>query len=81
MKTLRIVFCILACLCVAASIFLGAFLGWAYFFIAVAAAVLFGGAMFFVKKKSEPVERRTDFMNSPEENDKIREENDSQKQD
>lgn len=81
MKILKIVFCVLSCLCVAASVFLGAFLGWGWFFLAVGAAVLFGAAMFFIKKKSDPVERKTDFMNSPEENAEILEENTMQKKD
>ena len=64
MKALRIIFCILSCICVAASVFFGIFLGWEWFFLAVALAAAFGAGMFFAKAKSEPPEPKKDFMNS-----------------
>ena len=56
MKILRIAFCILACLCLAASILLGIFFGILWFLVAIAAAALFALCMFFCKKRSEPAE-------------------------
>ncbi len=71
MKILRIVFCTLACLCVAASVIIGALFGWIYFLALLAAAAVFGMAMFVcirVQEKGEPSERR-DFMDPPSEDD------------
>ena len=71
MKTLRVVFCILACLCVLAVVPVGIFFGW-YCLIFVALAGLFAVAMLFCKRASEPkAPPAPDFMNSPEENAEI----------
>lgn len=76
MKTLKIIFCILSCLCVAASVFVGIYCGWEWFFLVIAGAAVFAGGMFWAKKKSDPPPKPTaDFMNSDEENEKIKKEN------
>lgn len=75
MKTLRIVFCILSCVCVAASVFIGFYFGWEWFLITACGAVLFGAGMLFAKNKSEPKPRSADFMNDERENEEINEEN------
>ncbi len=77
MKILQIIFCILSCLCVAASVFVGIFCGWGWFALVIAFAVLFGGAMFLVKRKINPPQRTTDFMNSDELNEEIKKENEN----
>ena len=79
-KILQITFCILACLSVAASVLLGVFLGFAYCVIALAVAVLFAALMLFVKNGSlKPKEEpRVDFMNSEEENERLRRESENQ---
>ena len=70
MKVLRIVSCILACICVTAVIPVGIFTAsivWCI--IPIAAAAGFIALMFVAKKKSEPKPPAApDFMNSPEEN-------------
>lgn len=75
MKTLRIIFCILSCLCVAASILVGVFVGWEWFVLTAVLAVAFGAGMIFAKDKSDPKPRSTDFMNSDEENETLQKEN------
>lgn len=73
-KTLQIVFCILACLCVVAAFLLGAFFGLIYFLCAIAGAVVFAVLMTVVKngsvRASEPP--KTDFMNTDAQNEEIR---------
>lgn len=76
MKTLQIIFCILSCICVAASVFLGIFLGWEWFFLAAALAIVFGAGMFFVKAKGEPPEPKKDFLSSDSETDAPKKETD-----
>lgn len=78
MKILRIVFCILSCLCVAASVFIGVYYGLQWCLITLAGAILFGAGMFLAKNKSEPKQRSTDFMNSDAENEQIRKENEKE---
>lgn len=78
MKYLRIVFCILACLSVAAVIPVGVFSGsmtWAL--IPIAAACAFVLLMLFAKNKSDPKPPAApDFMNSPEENAELKKQRD-----
>lgn len=62
MKTLRIVFCILACLLLAAAIPIGIFCDIIYLVLDLFVALAFGGAMLFCKNKSEPKEHTKDFM-------------------
>ncbi len=63
MKILRIVFCILACLCVAAAVPVGIFFDLGYVFIPVAAAGLFAVLMAVAKGRSEAAPREgSDFM-------------------
>ena len=75
MKYLRIIFCVLACISVAATIPVGVLTGsmtWAL--IPIAAACAFVLLMLFAKNKSTPKPPAApDFMNSPEENAKLRE--------
>ena len=83
-QILRIVFCILACICTTAGFFIGAYFGFGYAMIAFAAAIVFALMMFFVKD-GNPFHRekevpKTDFMNSDEENAKIRKEQENTKQ-
>lgn len=81
---LKTVFCILSCLCLAAAIVIGAFFGWLYCILLLAVAALFAGLMFFVKAsadRSEPPAPTPDFMNSDEENRRIREEQSRKHQD
>ena len=70
MKHLRIIFCVLACISVAAVIPVGVLSGsmtWAL--IPIAAACAFVLLMLFAKNKSEPKPPAApDFMNTPEEN-------------
>ena len=82
MKIMRIVFCILFSLCVLAAIPIGIFCDIIYLVVDLFAALAFGGAMLLCKKRSEPVQRTTDYMNSDEENEAIRREseNDDQKE-
>jgi len=81
-KILRIVFCILACLCVAATVVVGAVFGLLYCLIPLGCALVFAALMCLFK--NEPWNRpkkqpRTDFMNSEEENARIRNLNNDQK--
>ncbi len=75
MKILQILFCILSCLCVAAAVFVGVFCGWEWFALVAAFAIVFAGAMFLIKRKRTPPRRTADYMNSPEENERISREN------
>lgn len=78
MTILRIVFCVLACLCTAVAVPIGIFFNW-WSLIPIAGAVACTIAMFMVKSASARAEEKTgvDFMNTDEENEKIRrEEND-----
>ena len=78
MKALRIIFCILSCLCVAGAVPAAVWLGW-YAMFFVLGAVVFGVAMVIVKKMTDPKYVMTDYMNTEEENEEIlrkREEND-----
>ena len=70
MKALRIIFCIIACLCVAGAVPAAVFLGW-YALLFVLGAVVFGVAMVIVKKATDPKYVMTDFMNSEEQNAEI----------
>ena len=70
MKVLRIVFCVLSCLCVAAVVPVAVFYEW-WCFLCVAGAVAFGGLMFLAIRLSTPKVTPTDFMNSDEENAEI----------
>lgn len=79
MKIVRIVFCILSCACVAASILVGVLVDWPYFFILAAAAALFGALMLLAKNKADPPAEAPDFMNSDEENARINAENEEKK--
>ena len=71
----QIVFCILSVLSVASVFFLGAFLGWLYALIGVAAAILFACLMLLMKNgnpfRRPPEEPHADFMNSDEENERL----------
>lgn len=72
-EKLRVVFCILSVLCVAACVPIGIFFEW-FCLIPIGGAVLFGFLMLaakngFRRPKPEP---KTDFMNTEEENEKIR---------
>ncbi len=69
MKIATMVFCILACLCVAAAIPLGALVDWLWFAVCVAAALLFGGAMLLTKKLSAPPETHAFLEEKPSEKD------------
>ena len=75
-KILQSIFCILSALSVVAAFFLGVFLDLPYALIGAIAALLFLGLTLLVKngnpfhRPSEEV--HTDFMNSEEENEKIR---------
>lgn len=64
----------MSCLGVLAAIPLGIIFGFQYALISLAAAILFGTLMLFIKRKSEPVVRKTDFMNTDDENEAIRQE-------
>lgn len=74
MKILRITFCILSCICVASCILVAVFFGlWAL--VPFGGAIVFGGLMFAAKNnfRREKPKPKTDFMNSDEENEAIRE--------
>lgn len=76
MNALRITFCILACTCTAAAVPVGIFFEW-YCLIPVGGAFLFGFLMVAAKnnfRREKPVPK-TDFMNTDEENEKIRKQN------
>lgn len=73
MTVLRVTFCILACVCIAAAVPIGIFFEW-WCLVPVAAAAIFAFLMYaaknnFTRPKKEP---HTDFMNTDEENEKIR---------
>lgn len=75
-KVLQMIFCILSALSVVAAFFLGVFLDLPYALIGVIAALFFLGLTLLVKN-GNPLRRpseepHTDFMNSEEENEKIR---------
>ena len=71
MKILRTVFCVLACVCVAATVPIGIFFGW-YCLFPIAGALVCAIAMTWTKEVSEPKPKpRPDFMNSDEENERI----------
>lgn len=71
MKVLRIVFCILSCLCVVAAVMLGIFVGMMGCLFAIAGAVMFGAAMMIVIHLSQPKPPpRRDFMDPPDQDEK-----------
>ena len=75
MKILRIIFCVLSCLSLAAVVPVGALCGLGYIAIPVVACALFAFLMFFVKQKSEPAPKKeADFMNTDKENAAIKRE-------
>ncbi|MDE6411542.1 MAG: hypothetical protein K2L02_03280 [Clostridia bacterium] len=80
MTVLRITFCVLACICTAAAVPIGIFFEW-WCLVPVAAACIFALLMIAAKNNfTRPKkEARTDFMNSDEENEKIRNSNDDKK--
>lgn len=80
MTALRIVFCILSCICVAAAVPVGIFFEW-WCLIPVVAAGVFAMLMFGAKNGfSRPKkEVKTDFMNTDEENERIRRLDDERK--
>ena len=81
MKTLRIAFCILSCLCVLAVVPAGIFWGW-YCLLFVLGAGLFALGMLLCKRASEPkAPPVTDFMNTDEENEAIRRAQESKQND
>lgn len=67
------IFCILACVCVAAVVPVGIFFEW-YCIIPLGGAVLFGVLTVAAKNnfRREKPAPKTDFMNSEEENERIR---------
>lgn len=65
MKVLRIIFCILACLCVAAVVPVAIFFEW-FCLIPAAGAFLFGGGMFFLRSLMAPPPPRTTFLDPDE---------------
>ena len=69
-KILRIIFCVLSCLCVAAVVPIAIFFEW-WCCVPLAGGFLFGGAMFFMIKLATPKVTPTDYMNTDEENEKI----------
>ena len=73
MTVLRIIFCILACICAAAAVPVGIFFEW-WCLVPIGLAVVFAVAMIMAKNASARNEEspRVDFMNSDEENEKIR---------
>lgn len=73
MKVLRMIFCILACVCVAAVVPIGIFFEW-YCIVPLGGAVLFGVLTVAAKNnfRREKPALKTDFMNSEEENERIR---------
>ena len=72
MKILQIVFCILACACVAAVVPIAVFFEY-YCLIPIGGAFVFGGAMFLAKRAATPKLPVPSFMNSDEENARINE--------
>lgn len=75
-RIFRIVFCVLACLFVAAVIPVGAILGLRWGIACAAAACVFGVLTVLLRNAQAKKVLPTvpDFMNSPEENEKIRSE-------
>ena len=73
MTVFRIVFCILACACAAAAVPIGIFFEW-WCLIPIVGAFVFGLLMIAAKNASAPPEEKvhTDFMNTDEENERIR---------
>lgn len=73
LKILRITFCILSALCLAAAIPIGAFFGWVWLVGLLIAAALFALLMFGAKNgfRRQTPAPKPDFMNSEEENEKI----------
>lgn len=67
------IFCILACVCVAAVVPIGIFFEW-YCIVPLGGAVLFGVLTVAAKNnfRREKPALKTDFMNSEEENERIR---------
>ncbi len=72
MRTLRIIFCILACASVAAVVPVAVFFEY-YCLIPIGTAFLFGFAMFAAKRAAAPKRPQPSFMNSDEENARINE--------
>ena len=70
MKALRIIFCVLACLSVAAVVPVAVFFE-VYCLIPIGTAFLFGFAMVAAKRASQPKEPQPSFMNTDEENARI----------
>ena len=79
MKILRIVSCVLSCLCLAALVPVAIFFEW-WCILCLVGAVFFGGMMFLFIRLAEPKRApRTDFMKSDEENAKILQEREQHK--
>ena len=76
MTVLRVTFCILACICAAAAIPIGIFFEW-WCFVPVIGALIFAALMLLVRNATVKAEEQphTDFMNTDEENERIRTEN------
>ena len=78
MTVLRIVFCVLACVCAAAAVPVGIFFEW---WCAVPAVLAFAFALIMVIIKNStaaPAPKDfVDFMNTDEENEKIRSQNEN----
>lgn len=71
MKILRIVCCILSCLCLAALVPIAIFFEW-WCLMCLFGAFIFGGLMFLFIRLGQPKRGpRTDFMKSEEENAEI----------
>ena len=62
MKILRVLCCILSCLCVASAILDGVFCGFTYCLLLIAAACVFAIVMFLAKNRSEEQPKKPDFM-------------------
>ena len=78
MTVLRIVFCVFACVCAAAAVPVGIFFEW-WCVVPAVGAFMFALFMVMIKNSSAPPadKNHTDFMNSDEENEKIRSKNDN----
>lgn len=78
MKTVfQVIFCVLSCLSIVAAVFLGIFLGLLWCLVGIAAAAVFASLMLLMKHGSPfraHTEPRPDFMNTEEQNEKIRRE-------
>ena len=61
MKALLMIFCILACVCVAAIVPVAVFFEW-YCLLCVGGALVFAGLMFFIKRRMEPKPPKTTFV-------------------